>query len=447
MPATSKKQQRFMGMVHAVQKGDMKAPSPEVAATAKNMKEQDVTDFAETKHKGLPEKKEAAVSALSTVFGFMAKQADLNAVMQAARPYAPSLIGGALGGLGGYLAGDSEEEGGSPLLRTLAGAGLGAGAGYGLQQMLPQDTKNNIKSLVKSVPGRAQRAATGLKNTVAPAAARAGQAVQGAGQAVADKARQGVGAVKKMVGGAPKPKMDPATAAKAQAAAGKMNPVNTLMETLGLTPERMLALKQQMAQGQAVNDRFAGAQKFQGQQEAARQAKLQAAADALLQKRVESLKAERDYKEKGLVGKGLQLAGEGAGAVKDTVVGTAGEAADLGKRTVLEAGNKVKEVGSDVAEAGGKAIDAGGKALETAGKTVDEAVKPVADARNAGVDTLADLLGYKQESGPSDKALEDKARAEMGAKKPAPKKPEAKKPEAKKPEGKKDSVRKEENED
>lgn len=55
--AVSKKQQRFMGMVHAVQKGDMKAPSPAIAKAAKSMKKKDVKDFAETKHDGLPEKK------------------------------------------------------------------------------------------------------------------------------------------------------------------------------------------------------------------------------------------------------------------------------------------------------------------------------------------------------------------------------------------------------
>ena len=57
MPAVSKAQQRFMGMVHAVKKGDMPAPSPEVAQAAASMKKKDAKDFASTKHKGLPEKK------------------------------------------------------------------------------------------------------------------------------------------------------------------------------------------------------------------------------------------------------------------------------------------------------------------------------------------------------------------------------------------------------
>jgi len=53
--AVSKKQQKFMGMVHAAQKGE-KAASPEVAKVAKTMKKKDAEDFASTKHKGLPEK-------------------------------------------------------------------------------------------------------------------------------------------------------------------------------------------------------------------------------------------------------------------------------------------------------------------------------------------------------------------------------------------------------
>lgn len=57
MPAVSKAQQRFMGMVYAAKKGDMPNPSPEVAAAAASMKKKDAKDFASTKHKGLPEKK------------------------------------------------------------------------------------------------------------------------------------------------------------------------------------------------------------------------------------------------------------------------------------------------------------------------------------------------------------------------------------------------------
>ena len=58
MPAQSKAQQRFMGMVHAVQKGDMEAPSKEVEKAADSMTKKAAKDYASTSHKGLPNKKE-----------------------------------------------------------------------------------------------------------------------------------------------------------------------------------------------------------------------------------------------------------------------------------------------------------------------------------------------------------------------------------------------------
>ena len=57
MPALSKKQQRFFGIVRAIQKGEQAPPTPETAKAAEDMKKTDVKKFASTKHKGLPEKK------------------------------------------------------------------------------------------------------------------------------------------------------------------------------------------------------------------------------------------------------------------------------------------------------------------------------------------------------------------------------------------------------
>lgn len=57
MPAVSKAQQRFMGMVHAAQKGEEPA-SPEVEKAADSISDKDAKDFASTSHKGLPNKKE-----------------------------------------------------------------------------------------------------------------------------------------------------------------------------------------------------------------------------------------------------------------------------------------------------------------------------------------------------------------------------------------------------
>ena len=57
MPAVSKKQQKFFGIVRAIQKGEQSPTTPETAKVAADMKKGDVKKFASTKHKGLPEKK------------------------------------------------------------------------------------------------------------------------------------------------------------------------------------------------------------------------------------------------------------------------------------------------------------------------------------------------------------------------------------------------------
>jgi hypothetical protein len=56
MPAKSKAQQKLMGMVHATQTGQIKAPSEKVAKLAKSMTKKSAGDYASTKHKGLPKK-------------------------------------------------------------------------------------------------------------------------------------------------------------------------------------------------------------------------------------------------------------------------------------------------------------------------------------------------------------------------------------------------------
>ena len=60
MPAKSKSQQRFFGMVRAAQKGEG-AASPEVAKVADEISDKDAKKFAKTKHKGLPEVKESVL--------------------------------------------------------------------------------------------------------------------------------------------------------------------------------------------------------------------------------------------------------------------------------------------------------------------------------------------------------------------------------------------------
>ena len=55
MPAQSKSQQRFFGVVKAMQKGDIPKKG-RAGKIAKQMSKKDVDDFASTKHKGKPEK-------------------------------------------------------------------------------------------------------------------------------------------------------------------------------------------------------------------------------------------------------------------------------------------------------------------------------------------------------------------------------------------------------
>ena len=58
MPAKSKQQQKFMGIVRAIQKGEAPASkfSKKARDVAKKMGEKDVEKYASTKHKGLPKK-------------------------------------------------------------------------------------------------------------------------------------------------------------------------------------------------------------------------------------------------------------------------------------------------------------------------------------------------------------------------------------------------------
>ncbi len=66
--AVSKAQQKFMGMVHATQTGEIRAPSKAVAEAAGSMSHEDAEDFASTKRKGLPgHKKQANLAAVPGV--------------------------------------------------------------------------------------------------------------------------------------------------------------------------------------------------------------------------------------------------------------------------------------------------------------------------------------------------------------------------------------------
>lgn len=73
--AVSTAQQKFMGMVHAAQKGE-KPASKEIAKVAKGMSKKTATDYASTKHKGLP----AHVKETATAGGTSAGNVSVGAV-------------------------------------------------------------------------------------------------------------------------------------------------------------------------------------------------------------------------------------------------------------------------------------------------------------------------------------------------------------------------------
>lgn len=82
-----------MGMVHALQRGDMplSKASPRVRQVAMTMHPKDVTDFAATKAKNLPDKvedKKEPEKSASSVFWmarFLTKQADISAILDRTR--------------------------------------------------------------------------------------------------------------------------------------------------------------------------------------------------------------------------------------------------------------------------------------------------------------------------------------------------------------------------
>jgi hypothetical protein len=76
MPAVSKSQQKLMGIVHAIQKGEAnpKDFSKGAQNMAKDMKPGDVKDFASTKQKGLPDKKDESVKALKEYIKRLVKE-------------------------------------------------------------------------------------------------------------------------------------------------------------------------------------------------------------------------------------------------------------------------------------------------------------------------------------------------------------------------------------
>jgi len=85
MPAVSKKQQRFFGIVRAIQKGEQKPTTPETAKAASGMKMKSVKKFAKTKHKGLPEKKKMKEQQIPDLPGLGGGGGGTNSIMDTSK--------------------------------------------------------------------------------------------------------------------------------------------------------------------------------------------------------------------------------------------------------------------------------------------------------------------------------------------------------------------------
>lgn len=144
MPATSASQRRLFGMVRAAQQGQLKHPSAKIKSMASRVSPQDAHDFAATKHKGLPERKEAAAVP----------------VPRTSVPYGEMLRGlfsragkGAI--TGSVNIGERMAKGlGTPRNAALAGAGLAA-------IPLTQQLGSNLSSSLHSMNNNASHALPG----------------------------------------------------------------------------------------------------------------------------------------------------------------------------------------------------------------------------------------------------------------------------------------------
>jgi len=124
--AVSQQQQKFMGMVHAMQKGKkVKGASPELKKVARTMGKKDAKDFASTKHAGLPKKVHEQGVAEDAVDDFLAKggqiqQGKLHKPRKSERWQGSSHIGAAGGkGSKGTVSGlgaNTNPKGGKPVV-------------------------------------------------------------------------------------------------------------------------------------------------------------------------------------------------------------------------------------------------------------------------------------------------------------------------------------------
>ena len=106
MSSKSKQQQKFMGMAHALKKGEMKPSdaSPELKKVAKSMSDKDVKDFASTAHKGLPKKVKQEIVKKLKELNESVKQSDYISGLKDLQKAVKSEKGSFKGNNGGHIA-------------------------------------------------------------------------------------------------------------------------------------------------------------------------------------------------------------------------------------------------------------------------------------------------------------------------------------------------------
>ena len=127
MPARSKAQQRLFGMVHAYQKGKLRHAPAKVREIAEHIASDDAKHFAETSHKGLPERKREDEEEKAASYGFFDNRANRRYAMT---PY---------------------EEG---FLTKCAEAGLDLGSSLKLMQKKSESTFWNAAAPLLFAPSR-----------------------------------------------------------------------------------------------------------------------------------------------------------------------------------------------------------------------------------------------------------------------------------------------------
>ena len=127
MPAVSQQQQKLMALALAYKRGEVKDVSAKVKEIADSMSEKDLEDFASTKHKGLPMKKEELIKEGLSVLKEQTFSRDMFGVTGEPDPFKQTPSGGPRrGGLGRPTAAQKADRDKRAYLKTLQKGAIGA---------------------------------------------------------------------------------------------------------------------------------------------------------------------------------------------------------------------------------------------------------------------------------------------------------------------------------